>query len=104
MIANYLQILWSIILEIIFFNSYPHWLSLVGACFILVNAGIAIYKATTGTKASPKSVKDNKSKGKYDMLSSNDGGDEHVEIDSDEDEDHSNENVNGIRMGTLNKN
>ena len=122
MIANYLQILWSIILEIIFFGTYPHWLSLIGACLILVNAGIAIYKAATTAKPESKGAGESgsgansgaKKKGKYSMLESSDGHEEHVDIDEDnekeekeDDGDHNEEDhlsgSNEIRMETLNK-
>ena len=122
MIANYLQILWSIILEIIFFGTYPHWLSLIGACLILVNAGIAIYKAATAAKPEAQGAGESgsgpsaraKKKGKYSMLDSTDGNDEHVNIDDDdkgeeeeEEGDHNEDDhlsgSNEIRMETLNK-
>lgn len=121
MIANYLQILWSIILEIIFFGSYPHWLSLVGACFILVNAGLAIYKAATASNTSQQSTKENekgtnsstKKNGKYVMISSSKGNEEHVSIkeDYDGEEDHhfnesngDDDEKDGIRLETIHTN
>ena len=102
MIANYLQILWSIILEIVFLGSYPHWLSLIGACLILFNAGIAVYKAA---RAKPDQGKESEStatsgnkekKGKYIKL---DAPDEDEEDDNTVDS----ENEESIQMDQLSK-
>ena len=107
MIANYLQILWSIILEIMFLHSYPHWLSLVGACFILFNAGLAIYKAAKAKSGQNQSgnegEKDSKKKGKYVKI---DASGEEDNID-DEGSGHSgaseDENESGVQMSTFSR-
>ena len=103
-IANYLQILWSIVLEIIFLHSYPHWLSLIGACFILFNAGIAIYKAAKVKTGQNKSGNKSEKKMKYVKI------DTSREEEEDEDEESSShnganedENESGIQMNTLSK-